>query len=134
MTTYYRMTKIARSLLNDGVPVLRCCLGLKLPHSSRAGSWDTLHDAERAEGWLRPGDNLAILLGWGKGSPVIVVGLDTYKDRKIIDFARELGVTTKANVWAQHTGRGGYTVVYFYNGPELKRDTLQEGSAIDLLN
>jgi hypothetical protein len=52
---------------------------------------------------------------------------------KITDFAKAMGVTTRANVWAQKTGRGGFTVIYAYNGPPLKRNTLQQGSAIDLL-
>jgi hypothetical protein len=124
--------KVARALLSDTVPVLRCAPGLKTP-CAQGGTWDTIDNPNRLDGWLRSGDNLAILLGWGKGSPMIAVGLDVYKDPKITDFAQKLGVTSKADVWAQRTGRGGYTVIYYYNGPPLKRDTLQEGSAIDLL-
>jgi hypothetical protein len=83
--------------------------------------------------WLHPGDNLAVLLGQQKKSPVLAVGLDVYKDRNIIGFAKELGVTTKANVWAQRTGRGGYTLIYYSPEITLKRNTLEKGSAIDLL-
>ena len=59
--------------------------------------------------------------------------MDTYKDASIIDFAKGLGITTKSKVWAQRTGRGGFTVVYHAPHVDLKRDTRQKGSAIDLL-
>jgi hypothetical protein len=126
-------TTIAKTLLENNVPLLRCCTGLKTPHKNEGGTWDTITDPDMLGTWLKPGDNLAMLLGESKGSPVLGVGLDVYKDAKIIDFAKSLGVTTKENTWGQRTGRGGYTVIYFYNGPALKRDTRQEGSAIDLL-
>lgn len=64
---------------------------------------------------------------------MLAVGLDAYKDASIIDFAKGLGVTTKNNVWAQKTGRGGYTVIYYAPDIALKRNTLEKGSAIDLL-
>jgi hypothetical protein len=63
----------------------------------------------------------------------VAVGLDSYKDDRIIDFARGLGVTMKANVWAWRSGRGGYGVGYYVPDVVLKRDTLQYGSAMDLL-
>jgi hypothetical protein len=123
---------VARSLLADTVPLLKCVPGRKKPQS-KDGTWDIISNPDNLDEWLHLGDNLAMLLGWGKGSPVIAVGLDVYKNAKIIDFAKEIGVTTKANVWAQRTGRGGYTVMYFHNGPDLKRDCIEQGSAIDLL-
>jgi hypothetical protein len=124
----------AETLLRDTVPVLRCHPGLKRPYANSAGTWDTCDDPDEAPVWLKPGDNLAMLLGWGKQSPVIAVGLDTYKDASIVDVAQGMGVHIKgASVWAQRTGRGGWAVFYYYNGPELKRDTLQNGSSIDLL-
>jgi hypothetical protein len=128
---------IANALLEGGVPLLRCVGGRKTPckrpEPGPFGEWDVITDPDGLDGWLRPGDNLAMLLGESKSSPVIAVGLDVYKDEKIIHFATAMGVTAKANVWAQRTGRGGYTVCYFYNGPALKRDCVQQGSAIDLL-
>jgi hypothetical protein len=124
---------IARVLVENTVPVLRCCTGLKTPHRNGEGTWDTCHTPERLEDWLHLGDNLAVLLGQMRDSPVLAIGLDVYKDRSIIDFAKELGVTTKANVWAQQTGRGGYTLIYYSPDVALKRNTLEKGSAIDLL-
>jgi hypothetical protein len=89
---------IAHTLAESGIPVLRCCPSLKTPRANDAGTWDTCSDPAEIEGWLHPGDNLAILLGQLKNSPVLAVGLDTYKDASIIDFAKGLGVTTKASV------------------------------------
>jgi hypothetical protein len=126
-------SNVARALVESGIPALRCCAGLKTPHKNAHDTWDTCQDPERVEEWLRPGDNLAMLLGRQKDSPVLAVGLDVYKDASIIDFAKELGVTTKASVWAQRTGRGGYTVIYYGPDIPLKKDTLQKDSAIDLL-
>jgi hypothetical protein len=124
---------IARALVESAIPVLRCVPGLKTPRKDTEGTWDTCNDPDQLEGWLHPGDNLAILLGQQKNSPVIAVGLDVYKDPKIVDFAKELGITSKAAVWAQRTGRGGYTVIYYAPDVALKRNTREEGSAIDLL-
>lgn len=124
---------VAEALLENTIPLLRCCTSLKTPHKNADGIWDTCADPDKLEGWLHPGDNLAILLGHQKGSPVLAVGLDGYKDSSIIEFAKGLGVTTKANVWAQRTGRGGFTVIYHDPGLALKRNTLEKGSAIDLL-
>jgi Bifunctional DNA primase/polymerase, N-terminal/Primase C terminal 1 (PriCT-1) len=126
-------TNVARALTESGIPVLRCCTGLKTPHKNSTGTWDICQDPGRVEEWLHPGDNLAILLGQQKDTPVLAVGLDAYKDASIIDFAKGLGVTKKAKVWAQRTGRGGYTVLYYDPGITLKRNTLEKGSAIDLL-
>jgi hypothetical protein len=124
---------IARALAENTVPLLRCCTGLKTPHENAEGTWDTCNGLDQLENWLHPGDNLAILLGQQKDSPVLAVGLDVYKDDSIVDFAKGLGVTTRANVWAQRTGRGGYTVIYAAPDITLKRNTLEKGSAIDLL-
>ena len=90
--------QIAQELTSQTVPVLRCYPGLKRPQANSEGSWDTCHDPDLVEIWLKPNDNLGLLLGREKDSPVVAVGLDTYKDDRIIDFARGLGVTTKANV------------------------------------
>ena len=125
--------EIARSLLSDTVPLLRCHPGLKRPHANGEGTWDSLDDPDYLELWLKPDDNLAILLGPQKASPVIAVGLDVYKDPKIIDFAKELGVTSDAAVWIQRTGRGGLTPIYSAPSVALKRNTLEKASAIDLL-
>ena len=123
----------ARSLLEQTVPVLRCHPGLKRPYANSEGTWDVCDDPDRVEGWLKPGDNLAVLLGPEKASPVIAVGLDVYKDPEIIDFAKELGVTSDAPVWIQRTGRGGLTPIYSAPSISLKRNTREKGSAIDLL-
>jgi hypothetical protein len=126
--------KIIRALLEQTVPVLRCHPGLKRPWANDRGTWDSIDDPDRLGGWLQPGDNLAALLGGGKGSPILAVGLDSYKDPAIVDFAQGLGVGIKgANVWAQRTGRIGWTVFYHIPDVALKRDTLQQHSAIDLL-
>jgi hypothetical protein len=124
---------IARALAESKVPLLRCCIGLKAPHKNTDGTWDTCDDPDKLEGWLHPGDNLAILLGRQKASPVLAVGLDVYKDPSIVDFAKELGVTSKAPIWVQRTGQGGYSAFYYAPDIALKRDTHEKGSAIDLL-
>ena len=127
--------EIARSLLEQTVPVIRCYRGLKRPHANRAGSWDSQDDPDKLEGWLKPGDNLAVLLGAAKGSPILGVGLDAYKNQAVMDRARELGISFKGNTWSQRTGRGGYTL--FYQLPvgdlDLKRDTAGCDGALDLL-
>jgi hypothetical protein len=127
------LLSVAHVLSESQIPLLRCCKGLKTPHADDEGTWDTCHDPDQVEGWLHPDDNLAILLGEQKGSPVVAVGVDVYKDASIIEFAKGLGVTTKANVWAQRTGRGGYTLIYYAPHVTLKRNTREKGSAIDLL-
>jgi hypothetical protein len=124
---------VARALVETGIPLLRCCPGLKTPRKDAEGTWDTCNDPGKLDGWLQHGDNLAILLGQQKNSPVLAVGLDAYKDTSIIDFAKGLGVTTKTNVWAQKTGRGGFTIIYYAPDIILKRNTLEKDSAIDLL-
>jgi hypothetical protein len=124
---------VVRTLVESGIPLLRCCTGLKTPHKDSNDTWDTCPDPDQLDSWLQHGDNLGILLGQQKSSPVLAVGLDVYKDTSIIGFAKGLGVTTKANVWAQQTGRGGFTVIYYAPNIALKRDTLEKGSAIDLL-
>jgi hypothetical protein len=42
-------------------------------------------------------------------------------------------VTFRGNTWSQRTGRGGYTIFYYYNGLILKRDTDGCDGALDLL-
>jgi hypothetical protein len=122
-----------RAMLRDTVPLLRLLNGLKKPNPKN-GTWDVITDPEALDGWFSDGDNLAALLGRAKESPVIAVGLDVYKAPAIVEFAQGLGVHIKgASVWAKRTGRGGWTLIYFYNGPELKRDCVQKDSAIDLL-
>jgi hypothetical protein len=103
------------------------------PNPETGLKWDTCTDLSIIDRWLQPSDNLAMLLGQQKSSPVLAVGLDTYKDSKIVDFAKSLGVTTRSNVWAQRTGRGGYTIIYYCPDILLKRNTLEKNSAIDLL-
>jgi hypothetical protein len=124
---------IPHLLSESTIPLLRCCTGLKTPHKNADETWDTCTSPDQIKGWLQPGDNLAILLGAQKSSPVLAVGLDVYKDPKITGFAQELGVTTRAHVWAQRTGRGGYTVIYYAPDVNLKRNTREKSSAIDLL-
>jgi hypothetical protein len=129
---------IARELC-PAVPVLRCRPGLKRPWGVAEdhpdwGKWDVCNDPEWAgSSWLKPEDNLAVLLGESKLSPIIGVGLDCYKTASVMDRARELGVTFQGNTWSQRTGRGGYTIFYLYNGPDLKRDTAGCDGALDLL-
>jgi hypothetical protein len=124
---------VALELVSQRVPALRCHPDLKRPWANAEGTWDTVDDPDKLDGWLQPGDNLAVLLGWAKGSPLIAVGLDTYKNQRVMDRAKELGVTLKGNTWSQKTGRGGYTIFYYYNGPPLKRDITGCDGALDLL-
>jgi hypothetical protein len=124
---------IAKELTSQTVPIVRCLDGRKPPHANRNGTWDTCDDPDMVQGWLQPGDNLAVLLGEAKGSPIIGVGLDYYKTPAVMDRARELGITFKGNSWSQKTGRGGYTLFYVYDGPALKRDTSGCDGTLDLL-
>lgn len=125
---------VAQALLEYGVPVVRCLPGLKRPYANSVGTWDSISDPDNLAGWLKQGDNLGALLGWEKESPVIAVGLDVYKTKSVAEFASsELGVSSQANCWVQRTGRGGYTVFYFYRYDDLERDTAGCGDALDLL-
>src|SRR5918999_2161532 len=124
---------IARQLVAQAVPVLRCHPGLKRPWANDEGAWDTCDDPDLVASWLKPGDNLGMVLGGAKGSPVVGLGLDCYKNQDVMGFAKQLGVTFKGNTWSQRTGRGGYTIFYYYNGPTLKRDTSGCDGAFDLL-
>ena len=130
-----RSLEIAQSLLEQTVPVLRCHPGLKRPWANGEGSWDVCDDPDELEGWLKSGDNLAILLGAGKSSPILGVGLDCYKNQAVMDRARELGISFKGATWSQRTGRGGYTLFYQLPdiGLDLKRDTAGCDGALDLL-
>jgi hypothetical protein len=74
--------QVATALLEGAIPLLRCCTGLKNPHKNNDGTWDTCDNPDRLEGWLRPRDNLAVLLGQTKRSPLIGIGLDCYKTRR----------------------------------------------------
>ena len=97
--------------------------------------WVIDDPAEVQEAFKDPA-NIAALLGQEKDhpfSPLIAVGLDLYKDRSVTDKAKGMGVTSSASCWIQRTGRGGNTLLYAHPDIELKRDTLQEGSALDLL-
>jgi len=77
--------------------------------------------------------NIGILLGPEKGSPVIAVGLDLYKDRSVADRMKEKGVTSDACVWIERSGRGGINIIYADPEVTLKRDTTQYGASLDLL-
>ena len=125
--------EIAHSLLEQTVPILRCHPGLKRPWANGAGTWDTCDDPDNLNGWLHPNDNLAVLLGSSKESPVLAVALDIYKSQQVMDRAKELGVTFRGLTWSQRTGRGGYTLFYQVPDVELKRDTAGCDGALDLL-
>jgi hypothetical protein len=125
--------EVAQVLLTDTATLLRCHPGLKRPWANDDATWDTVDDPDKLSGWLHPGDNLAVLLAQAKGSPLIAVGLDCYKTQGVLDRAKELGITFKGNTWSQRTGRDGYTIFYYYNGPTLKRDTSGCDGALDLL-
>ena len=125
--------RIAQVLLESTVPVLRCKPGLKGPWANEEGTWDVIDDPNPLGDWLKPGDNLAVMLGTKKHSPIVGVGLDCYKNASVMDFAKDLGISFKASVWGQKTGRGGYTVFYYAPDLDLKRDTTGCDGALDLL-
>ena len=104
--------EIAQALLEQTVPVLRCHPGLKRPWANVERTWDSIDDPDNLTEWLKHGDNLAVLLGHDKGSPILGVGLDTYKNTQVMDFAKEHSVTFKGATWSQRSGRGGYTLFY----------------------
>jgi len=57
---------IALALLENTVPVLRIVGGRKTPHKLGEpglwGNWDAIGWPDKLDGWLKPDDNLAMLL------------------------------------------------------------------------
>jgi hypothetical protein len=121
------------------IPCLVLQPGLKKPvPNPHSGGWWVLNDPDQAAQSLTSRENLAILLGVEKESPVIAVGLDLYRDPEVLGFAQGLGVTSSAACWVMRTGRGGIALVYadprwWGGGPTLTRDTTQQGRSLDLL-
>ena len=80
--------------------------------------------------------NLGMIVGRQKGSLILSVGLDIYKSNgsQAIDWAREVGVSSRDLVWIVRTGRGGQAIIYRHNpNLELKRTVEPDGIPIDLL-
>jgi len=134
----------AKELTSQTIPVIVLQPGIKAPKTNPHAEprpdgsrpmWVIDDPDQVPEAFSEPA-NLAVLLGIMADhprSPLIAVGLDKYKDPTITDKAKELGVTSKAACWIENTGRGGITLIYADPGMNLKRDTTQEGGALDLL-
>jgi hypothetical protein len=80
--------------------------------------------------------NLGLMLGSAKASPVLAVGLDVYKDNGVAahEWAKEVGISSRDDVWIMRTGRGGITVVYHQPSDlELRRNIEGNAIPVDLL-
>lgn len=70
--------------------------------------------------------NLGIMIGWQKQSAIIGVGLDSYKNKAVMDLGKSLGLSNDIPAWIQRTGRGGWTFFFYYNH---KKDLMRLGPA-----
>jgi len=135
---------MAEELTSQTVPVVVIQPGIKTPKTNpheeprpdgRRPMWVIVDPDQVPDAFIEPA-NLAVLLGTVADflpSPLIAVGLDLYKDKSVADLVKNLGVTRSAAFWMENTGRGGITLIYADPGMNLKRDTTQEGGALDLL-
>jgi len=129
-----QLISTAEELCSNTVPSMVIKAGLKRPQVQPGkDTWWVVTDPDEVLLVFTGVENLAIPLGSPKDSPVIAVGMDIYKSHTVIDKAKSLGVTSNAAIWITHTGRGGITNIYRDPGIALRRDTRQEGSALDLL-
>lgn len=120
--------------LENTIPVILLQPGSKNPISKNGGQWilNSPDEVPSALGRF----NLGIMCGWQKNSPIIVVGVDTYKPgwEKTAQWVKDMGVNTKENVWVIKTGRGGIAVCYYYNHQlDLKRQAGLMRGTLDLL-
>jgi len=134
----------AEELTSQTIPVVVIQQGIKTPKTNPHAEprpdgtrpmW-VIDDPDQVPDAFSEPANIAILLGTVADflpSPLCAVGLDLYKDKFVADKAKELGASSKAACWIENTGRGGITLIYADPGMNLKRDTTQQGGALDLL-